>query len=186
MLQGLARSDPIIRVVNQELLNQIDDLGARLRDQLRDTLALNTAHAELGEVHVGGVSLEFVEEGLVGRAQNMMDFVNLVEFIVTGEEWEQRDDFEHDAADAPQIHLVAVVTIGEEALGRAVPPRRDVLCVGLLRIDAAAGAEVGQFHLILHQKNVLRLDVSVEDAVAMHVIDSLHELVHVVFDSLLG
>ena len=85
-----------------------------------------------------GVSLKFIEEGLIGRAQNVMNFVNLVKFIVTGEEWEQRDDFEHDTADSPQIHLVAVVAICEKALRRTVPSSGDILCVGLLRINATA------------------------------------------------
>ena len=185
VLQGLAGRDAVVRVVDKKLLDQVDDLGARLRNQLGDALALYTAHAELGEVHVRGVSLELIEQGLVGRAQNVMNFVHLVEFVVPGEEREQRDDLEHDAADAPQIHLVAIVAVGEEALGRAVPPCRDVLRVRLLRIDTAAGAKVGEFNLVLHQKNVLRLDVTMEDAVAVHVVDRLHELVHVVFDALL-
>jgi len=34
-----------------------------------------------------GVLLESIEDFLRGRAQNVVDFVYLVEFIVAGEEW---------------------------------------------------------------------------------------------------
>lgn len=186
MLKRLTSCDAVVRVVNQQLLDKVNDLGARLRNQLGDALAFHAPHPELSEVHVRCVSLEFVQQGLVRRAKNMMNFVHLVEFVVAGEEREQRDDFEHDAANAPQVHLVAVVTVGEEALGCTVPASGDVLRVRLLRIDATAGAKVGQFNLVLHQKNILWLNITMEDAVTVHVVDCLHKLVHVVFDALFG
>jgi hypothetical protein len=45
--------------------------------------------------------------------------LDLVELVGAGEEREQRDDLEHDAADAPHVHLVRVVAVGQQALGRA-------------------------------------------------------------------
>ena len=75
--------------------------------------------------------------------------------------------------------------IGEQTLRRAVPPRRDVLGVGLLRVDAAARAEVGELELVVRDQDVLRLDVAVEDAVAVHVVHALEQLVHVILDALL-
>ena len=40
--------------------------------------------------------------------------------------------------------------------------------------------------MILHEENVLGLDVSVENAVPVHVVYGLEQLVHVVFDSVFG
>ena len=40
--------------------------------------------------------------------------------------------------------------------------------------------------MVLHEQNVLGLDVSVEDSVPVHVINRLKQLIHVVFDPVLG
>ena len=114
-----------------------------------------------------------------------MDLVHLVDLVVTREQRKERDNFEEDAANAPEVHLVAVVPISEQALGCAVPACRDVLCVRLLRVDTTTGAEVSQLHVVLHEEDVLRLDVTMEDAVAVHVVDRLQQLVHVVLDAVL-
>ena len=185
VLQRLRRRYPIVRVVDKQFLDEVDDFRAGLGDELGDTGALDPSHAELREVHVAGVPLELVEQLLVGRAQDVMDLVHLVELVVPREQREERDNFEHDAAHAPQVHLVPVVAVRQEALGRSVPARRDVFRVGLLAVDASTAAEVGQLDLVLHQKDVLRLDVPVENAVTVHVVNGLHQLVHVVLDALL-
>ena len=83
------------------------------------------------------------------------------------------------AADAPHVHLVVVVAVREQALRCAVPAGADVLGVWLLAVDAAAGAKVGQLQHLVADQNILRLDVAVEDAVAVHVVHRLHQLVHV-------
>ena len=83
------------------------------------------------------------------------------------------------AADAPHIHLVVVVAVREQTLRCAVPAGADVLGVRLLAVDAAAGAKVGQLQHLVADQNILRLDVAVEDAVAVHVVHRLHQLVHV-------
>ena len=56
--------------------------------------------------------------------------------------------------------------VSEQALGRAVPARRDVLCVGLLAVDAPAAAKVRQLEAVVHDQDVLRLDVPVQGAAA--------------------
>ena len=62
-------------------------------------------------------------------------------------------DLEHDAAHAPDVHLVGVEAVGEEALGRAVPASRDVLGVRLLRVDTATRAEVCQLQQVVLEKD---------------------------------
>ena len=59
-------------------------------------------------------------------------------------------------------------------------------CEGLVREDAAARAEVRQFERVLHDEQVFGLDVAVEDAVAVHVVDGFEQLVDVVLHAALG
>ena len=47
----------------------------------------------------------------------------MVEFVVAGEERKKSEDFKEDATHAPMIHLVIVVAISEQTLGRTVPAR---------------------------------------------------------------
>ena len=112
-----------------------------------------------------------------------MDLVHLVYLVVAREQRKQRDDFEEHAANSPQVHLIPVVAISEQTLRRTIPPCGDVLSVWLFRVDASARSKVGQLHMVLAQQNILRLDVPMEDAVPVHVVNGLDELVHVVFDS---
>ena len=60
-----------------------------------------------------------------------------------GFEAQLRDYLEHDASHAPNVHRVAVVAIGEQALGRSVPPGRYVLGERMLGVDSSARAKVG-------------------------------------------
>ncbi len=137
---------------------------------------------------MGGDLFEFIKQFLTWSAKYIVDFVNLVQFVVAREEGEQRKNFEKHAADAPIVHFVVVVAVSHQALGRAVPARGDVLGEGRLRVDAAAGAEVGELNLVFFEQNIfpgrvsgvrggLRLDISVEDSVFVHVVDGLQHLV---------
>ena len=132
MLQSLRCCYPIVCVVDKKLFNQIDDLGARLRDQFCNAGAFDASEPELSEVHVARVALELVKQLLIRCPQDVMDLVHLVELVIAGEEREQGDHFEHDASDAPQVHLVAIVSICEQAFWCTIPPGGDVFCVGLL------------------------------------------------------
>lgn len=115
-----------------------------------------------------------------------MDLVNLVKLIVAWEQGEEGQDFEVDAADTPVVHLLVVVAVSEQALWGSVPPSGDVLREWGLGVDSTAGPEVSQLDHIVFDENVLRLDVSVKNAIAMHVVDRLQHLVHVVPHPLLG
>lgn len=168
MLQGLTRCYSVIRIVHQQFLNEVLHLGARMRNQFDDARSLDRGEVEL---HVRCILLEVVKEALVGRAKNVVDLVHLVDLIVSWEQREERDNFEEDAANAPQVHLVTVIAVREEALGRTIPTSRDIFRVGLLRVDTAAGAKIGQLDMILHEQNVLRFYISMEDTVPVHMIN---------------
>lgn len=182
VLQGLGRRDSVVGVVNQQFLNQVDDFRASMRNQLGDARSL---HSRKVELHVGCVFLEVVQQLLLRRAHNVVNFVHLVNFVVAWKQRKQRNDFEKDTANAPQVHFVAVIAVGEEAFGRTVPPGGDVLCVRLLGVDSPAGSEVSKLDMVLREQDVFWFDVAVEDAVSMHVVDALDQLVHVILHPVL-
>ena len=62
--------------------------------------------------HMRCIFLKVIEQRFVGTAQDIVDFMNLIDFVVTGEQRKQRDNFEQDAANTPEVHLVTVVAIG--------------------------------------------------------------------------
>jgi len=82
----------------------------------------------------------------------------------------QTHDFEEDASDAPQIHAVGVVSVGEEALRRAIPPSGYVLGVRRLAVHGPARTEIRQFqHLVLYEY-IFRLNVPVKYSASVHMV----------------
>lgn len=64
------------------------------------------------------------------------------------------EDFEEDASGTPHVHLLRVVSVGQQTLRRSVPAGGDVLGVRRFGVDAPAGAEVCQLqHVILSGKH---------------------------------
>ena len=82
-----------------------------------------------------------------------MDFVDLVKFVLAGEQWEEAEDLEEDAAHTPDVHFVVVVSLGQETLRGPVPPGGDVLCVAL-PLYALARPKVDEFYLLILQQDV--------------------------------
>lgn len=93
-------------------------------DQLADACTFLWGEVEL---HVGGEAFEVVENLSRRGSQNVVNFVHLVKLVVARKEWEETEDFEEHAADSPNVHLVVVVAVRQQTLGRPVPPRRYVL-----------------------------------------------------------
>ena len=108
----------------------------------------------------GSVLLELGQSLGRWRAEDVVDFCDLVELVGTGEQGVERQHLEEHAAHAPHVHLVVVKPVGEQTLGRAVPACRDVLGVWLLRVDAAATAEIGELELVVRDQDILGLDVA--------------------------
>lgn len=112
-----------------------------------------------------------------------MDLVDLVEFVGARKQGEEGQDFEEDAAHAPDVHLLVLVAVRQEALGRTLPPCGYLLREGRGGEAPSAGAEVGQLEGVAHDEDVLGFDVPVEDAEFVHVVDGLEQLLHLVFDA---
>lgn len=100
-----------------------------------------------------------------------MDLVHLVKLVRAGKEWRECQHFVENATDAPVIHLMIIVAVGQKALWRPVPARTDVLCERWLGVDSTAAAEIGQLDDVSSDQNVLGLDVPMIDAVTVHVVD---------------
>lgn len=109
--------------------------------------------------------------------------MNLIKLVGTWKEGSKRENLEENASDAPVIHLVIVVAIGEKTLWRSVPSGRDILCEGRLRVDTSAGSKVCKLNHIARNQNILRLDISVINAVSVHMVYRLEDLVHHLLDS---
>lgn len=101
------------------------------------------------------VLLKLVDELLRGRAQYVVDLVDLVKLVFTREEWKERENFEEDATYAPDVHFVAVVAVGHETFRRSVPARADVLSERWLVEKASAAAQVRQLDGVLAEEDIL-------------------------------
>ena len=108
MLQRLTSCDSVIRIINHQLLNEVLDLDARVRYQLNDTGSLNNWEIKL---HMSSVLLEVVEQRFFRRSQNVVNFMDLVNFIVSRKQREERDDFEKDTSKAPHVHFITIISI---------------------------------------------------------------------------
>ena len=140
MFEGLACSDTVIRIVDKQFDDEVLHLVACVWYQLDNARAFDRREVKL---HMRCIFLEIVQQCLFGAAQDIVDFVHLVHLVVAGEQWEQRDDLEEHAAYAPKVHLVAVVAVGEEALGRPVPPGGNIFRIRLFRVNASARSKIG-------------------------------------------
>ena len=67
-------------------------------------------------------------------------------------EYEERNNLEADAVGREEVHLAVVKAVRQQALGRAIPPRADVLRDGLARVDAATAPEVRKLDLVVHEQ----------------------------------
>mmetsp|Transcript_100 Transcript_100/g.273 ORF Transcript_100/g.273 Transcript_100/m.273 type:complete len:315 (-) Transcript_100:409-1353(-) len=166
--QGLTRGDAVLRVVGEKSCDEIHAVRARVRDEFAERGWLLGGEVEVN-VRVR-VLLHLGEDFGRGGTDHVVDLLDLVQLVGPGEERVKRHDLEENAAHAPHVHLVVVEAVSQQALWRAVPPGGYVLRVGLLGVDAAAGAKVRKLELVLHEENILGLDVSMEDAVAVHVV----------------
>lgn len=136
------------------------------------------------DLHVRGMLPKEIENLLIWRANYIVDLVDLVELVVTGKQGAERQDFVHDTADAPNIHLVAVVAVCEKALWSPVPTRRDIFSQRLILVKPSATSQIRKLDRLSIEQNVFWLDVPVEDSIPVHVLNGLDQLIHVVLHPL--
>ena len=85
MFKRLCRSDSIIGVVDEKLHDQVLGIFWNMGYQLWDSSSFLWWKVEL---HVRGMLLESVKQFLLWCSKNIMNFVNLIELVVS---WKQRN-----------------------------------------------------------------------------------------------
>ena len=71
-----------------------------------------------------------------------MNSIQLISFVLPRKERPASHQLVKHTANTPYIHFVGIFAIREQALGRTVPARRNVLSKGSLFVDGIAGAEI--------------------------------------------
>lgn len=84
MLQGLTSCDSVIRIVDKKLDDQVLNICASMRNQLYYS---GSFHGRKIELHMRCIFLKVVQESLFRAAQDIVNFVNLVNFIISWEKW---------------------------------------------------------------------------------------------------
>ena len=115
-------------------------------------------------------------------------------FVVTWEERSSRDQLKEDAACRPDVNAAVVLVATHDELGCPVVSRHYVGCVQVARIEHFCSAKVSDLELSAHRinhllhglaildKNVLWLQVTVRNALRMHVLEPVEDLLRVVAD----
>lgn len=135
---------------------------------------------------MGGLAFEAVQDFLTGGSKDIVDPMDLVQLVFARKQGLFGDELEEDTSEPPNIHLFVIVAIRHETLRCSVPSSRNVISIGERRVLALAGAKIGKFDHIALEQDILRFDIAVEDALAVHELNSPQHLEHVELDLLEG
>lgn len=125
-----------------------------------------------------------VDDIIRGCAQELRDDGELVDMVLSGEEWLALKHLREDAASAPDINLDIVLLPCEHDLRGAVVSSRDI--TGHLGILNTCQTEVADLQVaVLVNQNITRFQVAVDDACGVNVFKTPHDLVEEVLDELL-
>mmetsp|Transcript_28795 Transcript_28795/g.74917 ORF Transcript_28795/g.74917 Transcript_28795/m.74917 type:complete len:211 (+) Transcript_28795:179-811(+) len=178
VLQRSARGDTALGVVDHELVDKVDaidaDLGLRVADVLPGLARpLREGRLELRQVHQTGPLLD-------SRGAELLEYLeDGVDLRVACEERRPCGHLRDDAAHTPDVdgHTVACAT--QQDLRRSIPHGDHLVCV--LRHRHGVGPSQAEVSDLEAQagvdKQVLRLEVAVQDAVAVAELDAVAQLV---------
>lgn len=182
--QGVGGRDTLLGVENEHFRQEVDGVGLNVG-------ALGKTLAEWDGISVGqgldktqGV---FGADGLdhVGRrrAQELCDDGELVDVVTAGEKRLALDHLGQNAPDGPEVHLGVVLLPRQHDLRRSVVPRGHV--AGHLGVLDSGQAEVADLEVtVLVDQDVQRLQVTVDHARRVHVLEASQDLVREVLDEL--
>ena len=109
VLQQLGGGPPLIFVVDQHLGDDLLTFGSDVSNTVSEALALFAMGKT--DLHVCRMPGEVVEQFLRRSADALVDLVNLVELVLAGEQRTEAEHLIHDAADAPNVHFVGVISV---------------------------------------------------------------------------
>ena len=136
MADGVFGADALAGVVGQQLGEDVFEvLGAASGKELVESCALLGWEVDL---HMRGLALEPVQQFLPRGAEHVVDAVDLVELVLPREQRFLGDELEQHAAEPPNVHLLVIVAVGHQTLGRPVPPCGDIVGIGRGRMFALA------------------------------------------------
>lgn len=134
MLECFFSRYPLISVIRQQFFEYIQRItGSIWRKEFLQPHSLLGREVEL---HMCCMAFKAVEDLLLGCSEDMVDEVHLVELIPSRKKGLFLEQFEENATETPDVHLLIVVAVGHETLGRAIPPSGYIFCVGLLTVPA--------------------------------------------------
>ena len=183
VLHELGGCPSLILVINQHFRNDVLALRGDMRYQMIKPFKLLWREVNL---HVSCVFPEVIKDFFRGCAEDIMNLVDLVELIISWEEWAEGEDFVHNATDTPDIHFVTVIAVGQKALWGSVPSSGDVFGEWLILVEAPTTAKIGKLHHFAREQNIFRFDIPMKNSISVHMLNRLQQLVHVVFDPLFG
>ena len=113
----------------------------------------------------------------VWHANNIDDQLDLLTLIGTWEQWEAREELNHDATEGPHVDLLRIREHSKHDIWRPVEPTLDI-SVHYFVLQTAT-AEIGDgdptFILLLHE-NILRFQVAVNDTKVLQVAQTRKQL----------
>ena len=179
VVDRLLCADASGRVVHQHALQEVQAVLAKDLDTICVDHFVVLLPLPLGET-----ALEVWERldarpvGLSGSAQDAEDLEDFVDLGVAGEERLAGGHLGEDAADGPHVDTSGVLATTEKDLRCAVPESDDLVGVSAERnTKGASQTKIGQLQVaLLVDEQVLRLQVTVQDAVGMAVARALEEL----------
>mmetsp|Transcript_9124 Transcript_9124/g.28278 ORF Transcript_9124/g.28278 Transcript_9124/m.28278 type:complete len:520 (-) Transcript_9124:64-1623(-) len=186
---GLRRGKPLLVVVAQQLVQEVQRLGrdevlVLCRAELLPRLARMAPHQRLEmRVQLDAVARQ-VGVQLLG-AQHLSDLNQLVVVVVPVEEWLLAENHAREhGAQRPHVQRVVVVLQVHQQLGPLEVPARHAHVVLLARVVELGQPPVdqSQLALLVVDHHVVRLDVAVHDALRVAVLERAQQLKDVVAD----
>lgn len=176
VLQGVVGRDTELGAQLQHVLEEFNSGWVDLRQNIGE--GLRRVHLPVGLVL--GILRQTGPGPLGRRAHDAEDADELVLVGRSGEQGSACVHLGHDAPGRPDVDAGVVRPASEEDVGGAVPERHDLVAEGVDGNAKGAGeAEIAELELSLAvNQEVLRFEVSVQDAVLVAKVDAPKQLVH--------
>ncbi|KAI3481766.1 hypothetical protein L1887_55613 [Cichorium endivia] len=176
--ERLVGRDALCGVELEQLVEQVDGQRMRLGEHV---LEGHSGHAwERSDLDLGRVVHQSLHGGVVGRAEDAQDLVELVVVVAAAEERQTRNHLGHDATGTPDIDRGRVGSRAKQNVGRTVPERHDLVgeCVDR-DAEGTRKTKVGELEFAaLVDEKVLRLEIAVQHAVLVAEGGALEQLEH--------
>lgn len=176
---GINGRQSLRRSVLQKLGDQIDRSGVSLPKDLVEWMRL-----DLGEFVLHVVGIHGSDLITSGSTQDLDDLYKLINARFSWKQWLSKHQFRHDTASRPDINFRCVVGSAKYEFRRTVVSRADVRNIRLVLYQNLGATEIAKLEDAAGgvEEEVLRLDISVADALRVYVCERAEQLVDVELD----